>query len=829
MSGMLCRGGRYRYARTGMPDGRGAPGGAVRARLRPVRGVQALLTLCAALGALCTPDVQARRSDVPGPAPAPLPQVYALRPPDLFYHAAGALRLMVTNVGMLGNPHEGVDSFGAGWRDGEYLHTAELWVGAVASDNMEHVSSGFEFRPSLGPGDTIYRSHEGAPGGGRWGFSSYGGDDDGDGQRDEEFLNGRDDDGDGLIDEDFEAISQEMFCCEYWDHTTEAMQSMPDHRPLYVRVRQRSFAWSEDGYDDFIGLDLEIINEGFESLRDLYVGWLVDADIGRIEGAGYWRDDLGAADVIDTSYVNDEISYICRDRDGIWHDCNRERLRFDIVCMRDAHGSEGGQYGDDLPADRDGWLGVMLLDQTTDETGERAPRRVAFHTRTFVTRRWGYDYLDHSRYQWLAGGQWQPDSVKNPSDYAMMLSIGPFPEVMPGERLRGQWVLVVGPGWKGLRQNAVAARRVWRGRWRDADHDPETGVEGRERCLRVEPGQRALIWRDPCVQLGDVLKVKSDDCSIPDVWVDDDCDCCTPVQDPEAGRWGCESLVRWVARVAPPPPTVSTENPQRNVYLTGDRTVRIEWDNAPELAVDPWTNTQRFCGYRIWRVEGWTRPLGAPGPESGDWHLLADLAPEPVGSQLDLAEHTNAFARVIEYVSIEGDTLGPRPRYEVGRYFFDDTKGLKNGMLYFYDVTSYACWIDDEDHYHEIAQPPAALECEGVRPRCDAVGVEAWRDRLAVVPNPYRGGAAWDLNPNSADPLGTHISFIGLPDRDCTIRIYTLAGDLVQTLQHTPWRHRGELQWDLISRNHQPIVSGVYLYAVRCGQEQKVGRFTVIR
>jgi len=169
------------------------------------------------------------------------------------------------------------------------------------------------------------------------------------------------------------------------------------------------------------------------------------------------------------------------------------------------------------------------------------------------------------------------------------------------------------------------------------------------------------------------------------------------------------------------------------------------------------------------------------------------------------------------------------PRYEVGRYFYEDHSGLKNGMLYFYDVTSYATWIDTHDRVREIGQPPAALEAEAVRPRWEAIAGAGWKDRVAVVPNPYRGGADWDLCPNVSDPLGTHISFIGLPDRDCDIRVYTLAGDLVQTLQHTPFNGRGEVSWNLISRNHQQIVSGIYLYAVTCGSETVVGRFTIIR
>jgi hypothetical protein len=59
-----------------------------------------------------------------------------------------------------------------------------------------------------------------------------------------------------------------------------------------------------------------------------------------------------------------------------------------------------------------------------------------------------------------------------------------------------------------------------------------------------------------------------------------------------------------------------------------------------------------------------------------------------------------------------------------------------------------------------------------------------------VVPNPYKGyqsiaqrPSTWDLTPNATDPTGTHIDFMGLPPGEWTIRIYTWAGDLVQTLK----------------------------------------------
>ena len=71
------------------------------------------------------------------------------------------------------------------------------------------------------------------------------------------------------------------------------------------------------------------------------------------------------------------------------------------------------------------------------------------------------------------------------------------------------------------------------------------------------------------------------------------------------------------------------------------------------------------------------------------------------------------------------------------------------------------------------------------------------------------------------------------------MKIFTLAGDLVQTLKNDDWKSgNGTVFWNLISRNGQDVVSGVYLFSVECTDcaqgvkgcgDRKVGRFTIIR
>ena len=196
---------------------------------------------------------------------------------------------------------------------------------------------------------------------------------------------------------------------------------------------------------------------------------------------------------------------------------------------------------------------------------------------------------------------------------------------------------------------------------------------------------------------------------------------------------------------------------------------------------------------------------------------------------MDLADYTNPFAQVVDRIPDPTEDGAFLSQYEIGRYVYEDSEGLKNGMLYFYDVTAYSCWVDSTG-YQEMSSQPAAVEVEGVRPRWEAVPDSVdWKSKVMVVPNPWRGGAEWDLTPSDRDPTGTKIAFINLPPTVSTIRIYTLAGDLVQVAEHDGGNGDGTYFWNMITRNGQNVTSGIYLYSVEHPGGICRGRFVIIR
>ena len=103
-------------------------------------------------------------------------------------------------------------------------------------------------------------------------------------------------------------------------------------------------------------------------------------------------------------------------------------------------------------------------------------------------------------------------------------------------------------------------------------------------------------------------------------------------------------------------------------------------------------------------------------------------------------------------------------------------------------------------------------------------------DNIAVVPNPYVAAARWEPPRLYATGRGERrIFFIHLP-QTCTIRIYTISGELVQTLHHNSTILDGAQSWDLRSKDGLDIAAGIYIFHVDAGElGEKIGRFAIIK
>jgi len=112
---------------------------------------------------------------------------------------------------------------------------------------------------------------------------------------------------------------------------------------------------------------------------------------------------------------------------------------------------------------------------------------------------------------------------------------------------------------------------------------------------------------------------------------------------------------------------------------------------------------------------------------------------------------------------------------------------------------------------------------------------------IRVVPNPYIVSAAWDIY----NRMGK-IMFTNLP-QNCDIKIFTVAGDLIKTIEHRGIRlpdetpgsghaynytsaGRGYEEWDLTTDNQLGIAYGLYVYVVTTPNgAEKTGKFAIIK
>ncbi|MBP7462151.1 MAG: hypothetical protein KBA26_12755 [Candidatus Delongbacteria bacterium] len=81
---------------------------------------------------------------------------------------------------------------------------------------------------------------------------------------------------------------------------------------------------------------------------------------------------------------------------------------------------------------------------------------------------------------------------------------------------------------------------------------------------------------------------------------------------------------------------------------------------------------------------------------------------------------------------------------------------------------------------------------------------EDWKTSLRVVPNPFNIRNETLQYPKETNKL----MFLNLPE-ECTIKIFTERGDLIETLHHTTGS--GDKEWWNITSSRQIVVSGIYI------------------
>lgn len=233
---------------------------------------------------------------------------------------------------------------------------------------------------------------------------------------------------------------------------------------------------------------------------------------------------------------------------------------------------------------------------------------------------------------------------------------------------------------------------------------------------------------------------------------------------------------------------------------------------------------------------------GGPGadPSSGRLYTEAGGAGIPVLGERFLDEAVNG-----EYNNVwdKGEDYDVEFRYRV--------RDVHSLFPRYYAVSAY-----DFGDYQTGTEPlETAMSCNAIRQAPSGVPTR----KVAVVPNPYRGdanyeayaynfgnsqqGLRWENQDDGTldwyDQQDRRIEFINLPEQ-AIIRIYTVAGDLVQMLPHnlegdnSRWQSLYSEHWDLNTRNFQQVSSGLYVFSVEdmtegSGGSIATGKFVIIK
>ncbi|HOC24411.1 MAG TPA: T9SS type A sorting domain-containing protein, partial [bacterium] len=196
--------------------------------------------------------------------------------------------------------------------------------------------------------------------------------------------------------------------------------------------------------------------------------------------------------------------------------------------------------------------------------------------------------------------------------------------------------------------------------------------------------------------------------------------------------------------------------------------VRLTWKDGPDRFTHP-RLTGALREYRIYRSDA----------GMGPWALLATLpAGQTTGSGL--------------YEYIDADPV------------------FKLGERRYYSVVS----VNDQGH---------SSGRTNITRHDKNVASVAKLGEVFVAPNPFNIESGFGGKTGAEDKIG----FYGLPER-CTIRIFSYAGQLIQTIEHNEPVYT--TAWFQVTRNEQEIASGIYLYVITTpGGDRVSGKFIIVK
>lgn len=596
-----------------------------------------------------------------------------------------------------------------------------------------------------------------------------------------------------------QAVSHQDFLISFTD-TSRVVPStgeeITNHNPLGLRVDLNSHAWNYSYADAFVILDLTITNISRE-LDPAGTGWTIDS-----LRAGYWIDEAVGNFNLTNYYAPGRGGWSWYDNlAGVVLTDEPSPAQGDSIWMAvgyDADGDNG--YSESILGCRFlGGSGPHVTDPRTI-----LPAATSWEWNTSGNPDWPLNTpaSDAERFQALqeranlADASF-PYGTENTGSWMMLAGAGSFGHLEPGESCNA--VFAIACGSRDFLASPVGP------------DDPLSGLKNLQ--TRAQPLVANTTWARIA-------------------WDGEDKN--------RNGRLDGEEdldadgvLDRYLLPNPPPGPALAV--------VAGEREMTLYWRNDPEHFVDPILGVADFEGYRIYSSlrtpgAGGTRTLVAQFDIENEIWPNTGLADIGVRHALDVdADSVEVEGRWYHYAFRLENLPSGRPEGNwVAVSSYDH--GLPENNLPSLESDVKENW--------SFVFPGGLADLPG-----DGVDLKP-----GVYPNPYRGRASWD----GSGPYERVLWFTHLPVR-CTVSIFTLAGDFVDSFEHDAATYQGEdvelirnvLQqvngasgadapfvfsggehaWDLVSRHDQAIATGLYLFSVedKATGKTEIGKFAVIK
>jgi fibronectin type 3 domain-containing protein len=326
-----------------------------------------------------------------------------------------------SGINALGDGQGGCNGLGLEYPTGsdiEHLYGGGLWIGAITDtgrDNQRVVGVTVTYEGWSGALFEMYGNPDGSDSffvtsiEQRNGANRKAYDDDGDGFVDEDEYDGIDNDDDGLTDEDYGALAHSDAYVAY----TDTYRVVTNHVPLGIKVWQKSYSWRTGTSGDAILIfDYTIVNVGQKRLDSVYVAYFADADVGPANVPVFYLRNYAAYN------ASTRTAYVFNPKDH-----PSSPIGFSVLHAPKPLDSLRFTFQ---------WF-----------PGEQTPS------------------TDVSKYNFMSLGLIKPDQYPTGSDTRILLSVGPFDVINPGDTLHYIIGIVSGSDVSDMLNNAERAKRIY--------------------------------------------------------------------------------------------------------------------------------------------------------------------------------------------------------------------------------------------------------------------------------------------------------------------------------------------------------------------------------